>query len=389
MSDLCVHIKNKQNVDTLLNHRQNIDMFNGNLAPGGGNLASTQCELGRSIRRPKLSSVPSERRKLTKPNLKPRAAATAPRFKLVPRTAVASIIVARDADAQIAAQSGETPREDRAGQDSLLSLYIREIGQVALLTAKEEAVLAARIQRGDAAARDHMIRANLRLVIKIAREYENLGMPLLDLINEGNIGLMRAVEKFDPKKGGKLSTYAALWIRQQIRRALASQGKTIRLPVHVADRIYHLSQAEYRLRAQLGREATDEELAQALNISVLKLGRLRRAAARPASLDAPLGEDSASTVAEVVADEHAATPFEQLQNHTETAIVRQLVARLSEREAKILRLRFGLESGQEQTLESIGSKLKLTRERIRQLQNLALHKLRQMLENPAQFPLAV
>jgi len=233
-----------------------------------------------------------------------------------------------------------------------------------------------------------MIRANLRLVIKIARDYENLGMPILDVINEGNIGLMKAVERFDPAKGGKLSTYAALWIRQQIRRALASQGKTIRLPVHVADRIYRLSQVELRLRGELGRDATDEELADELNTTVLRLARLRRAAARPASLDAPLGEDATSTVAEVVADENSPTPFEQLQERTETALVRQLVERLSEREAKILRFRFGLDNGQEQTLETVGRKLKLTRERIRQLQNIALQKLRQMLEDPKRFPLA-
>lgn len=282
----------------------------------------------------------------------------------------------------------ELPRGERADQDSLLSIYMREAGQVTLLTVDEEVALAKRIQRGDATAREHMIRANLRLVIKIAREYENLGMPILDLINEGNIGLMKAVEKFDPAKGGKLSTYAALWIRQQIRRALASQGKTIRLPVHIADRIYHLSQAEVRLRGQLGRDATEEELAQELNTTVKRLGKLRRAAARPASLDAPLGDDASSTIAEVVADENAATPFDHLQNRTETALVRKLVENLPEREARILRLRFGLDTGQEQTLETIGRKLKLTRERIRQVQNLALQKLRQMLENPKHFPLA-
>jgi RNA polymerase primary sigma factor len=271
---------------------------------------------------------------------------------------------------------------------SIFSLYLREAGQVPLLKPEEEVALAARIKLGDHQAREHMIRANLRLVIKIARDYENLGMPILDVINEGNIGLMKAVERFDPAKGGKLSTYAALWIRQQIRRALASQGKTIRLPVHVADRIYRLSQVELRLRGELGRDATDEELADELNTTVLRLARLRRAAARPASLDAPLGEDATSTVAEVVADENSPTPFEQLQERTETALVRQLVERLSEREAKILRFRFGLDNGQEQTLETVGRKLKLTRERIRQLQNIALQKLRQMLEDPKRFPLA-
>lgn len=276
------------------------------------------------------------------------------------------------------------PRE----MDSILAIYMREAGEVALLTPAEEIQLAARIQRGDDAAREHMIRANLRFVIKIAREYEHLGMSLLDLINEGNIGLMKAVERFDPAKGGKLTTYASLWIKQQIRRALASQGKTIRLPVHVADKIYHISQAEVRLRSHLGREATDEELAHELNIKVSRLAQLRRAAARPSSLDAPLGDDTSSTVAEVIADEAALNPFEQLRDGTETKMVRQLVSKLSEREARIISFRFGLDSGEERTLEDVGKKLKLTRERIRQLQNMALEKLRKMLEDPKLFPLA-
>jgi RNA polymerase primary sigma factor len=355
-----------------------MNMFNGNLAPGG------------------LVTNPVVRRRKAKTPLLPAKLCSRVTAFRVGRKAVKPVAELNVAlfeptsfPVQIKPASlPEVPREERADQDSLLSIYMREAGQVALLTVAEEAALAKRIQRGDAAAREHMIRANLRLVIKIAREYENLGMPILDLINEGNIGLMKAVEKFDPTKGGKLSTYAALWIRQQIRRALASQGKTIRLPVHIADRIYHLSQAEVRLRAQLGRDATEEELAQELSTTVKRLGKLRRAAARPASLDAPLGDDSTSTIAEVVADENAATPFEQLQNQTETALVRKLVENLPEREARILRLRFGLDSGQEQTLETVGRKLKLTRERIRQVQNMALQKLRQMLENPNHFPLA-
>ncbi len=353
-------------------------MFNGNLAPGGSCVAALSDAIKPRGSRVKLSPVRAGRIPLRAKN---KVTAV-----VVPQPSK-SVVVTRDHDVQ-SVPAEDLGRAGRSSQDSLFSLYVREVGQVALLTPQEEIALAARIQRGDAAARDHMIRANLRLVIKIAREYENLGMPLLDLVNEGNIGLMKAVERFDPAKGGKLSTYAALWIRQQIRRGLASQGKTIRLPVHVADRIYHLSQAELRLRAHLGREASDEELAHELNTTVVKLGRLRRAAARPASLDAPLGDDASSTVAEVVADENAATPFERLQNQTETALVRKLVENLPEREARILRLRFGLDSGQEQTLETVGRKLKLTRERIRQVQNMALQKLRQMLENPKHFPLA-
>lgn len=353
-------------------------MFNGNLAPGG--LASSAISRRRKSKSPLQPAMLCARTVAFSVGRK--SAKSVSELSIAPFESKAFPVAIKSAPAP------ELPREERAEQDSLLSLYMREAGQVALLKVEEEVALAKRIQRGDATAREHMIRANLRLVIKVAREYENLGMPILDLINEGNIGLMKAVEKFDPAKGGKLSTYAALWIRQQIRRALASQGKTIRLPVHVADRIYHLSQAEVRLRSQLGRDATDEELAQEMKMSVQKLGRLRRAAARPTSLDAPLGDDATSTIAEVVADENAATPFEQLQNQTETALVRKLVENLPAREARILRLRFGLDSGQEQTLEAIGRKLKLTRERIRQVQNLALQKLRQMLENPKHFPLA-
>jgi len=271
---------------------------------------------------------------------------------------------------------------------SLLSLYMREAGLAALLTPEEEVQLANRIHAGDDAAREQMIRANLRLVIKIAREYEHLGMPLLDLINEGNLGLMKAVERFDPAKGGKLSTYASLWIRQQIRRALASQGKTIRLPVHVADRIYQMNQAEARLRHLLGRDATDDEIAQELGLKSGKVERLRRAAARPASLDAPLGEGESSTIAEIVADENAMSPFDHLQGTTETKLIHKLVNRLPEREARILRFRFGLDDGTERTLEMVGEKFKLTRERIRQLQNLALAKLRRMLEEPGSMAAA-
>ena len=281
----------------------------------------------------------------------------------------------------------DAPDVESGPADSILASYMRDAGSVGLLSAKEEVKLAARIKRGDAAAREHMIRANLRFVIKIARDYEHLGMPLLDLINEGNIGLMKAVERFDPAKGSKLSTYGALWIKQQIRRALASQGKTIRLPVHVADKIYHLNQAEARLRNALGRDATDEELAQELGIKTGKIGKLRRAALKPASLDMPLGDQDSSTIAEVVADENATTPFEQLQASTESDLIRKLVEILPEREARIIRFRFGLDGGNERTLEEVGRKFKLTRERIRQLQNIALEKLRRMLEDPDGRPM--
>jgi RNA polymerase primary sigma factor len=191
---------------------------------------------------------------------------------------------------------------------------------------------------------------------------------------------MKAVERFDPAKGGKLSTYSSWWIKQSIRRALANQGKTIRLPVHVADKIYHLRLAELRLQETLGREPTEEELAQELKTTPRRVAALRTAAIRPASLDAPLGDEDSSRLGDVVADEMASNPADQLEHQTTAAKVLELVEKLPDREASILRFRFGLNGGSEKTLEEVGEKFGVTRERIRQLQNLALGKLRQMLE---------
>ncbi|MCX8107436.1 MAG: sigma-70 family RNA polymerase sigma factor [Verrucomicrobiae bacterium] len=270
-------------------------------------------------------------------------------------------------------------REEYDG-DTAIRLYLREIGQVKLLTPEEEIELAARIKKGDKKAREHMIKANLRLVVKIAHDYEGLGLPLLDLINEGNIGLMKAVERFDPSKGGKLSTYAAWWIKQSIKRALANQSKTIRLPVHLVDKISRLRRVALQLQEVFGREPTDEELAEELGIPTHRVSLLRSIAARPTSLDAPIGEDETSTYAEIVQDEKAADPYEQLEEKTVTAMVNELLNRLDPREQTILRERFGLDGGREKTLEEVGAKLGVTRERIRQIQNIALGKLRRMIQ---------
>lgn len=282
------------------------------------------------------------------------------------------------------------PTEERSNQEasSALTLYMREVGQVNLLTPKEEVELAKRVQAGDDAAREHMIRANLRLVVKIAREYDNLGLPLLDLINEGNIGLMKAVEKFDPAKGAKLSSYSSWWIKQSIRRALANQSKTIRLPVNAVDQIYHLRKASAKLHEVIGRDPTDEELAQEVGLSVRRVSELRDAAVRPASLDAPLGDEDSSTLGEVVADENAPNPYQLFEDRNSLSKLGELIARLPERESRIIRSRFGLDDGREKTLEEIGVKFSLTRERIRQLQNLALVKLRRMLEEPEAIEVA-
>src|ERR1700723_3858928 len=206
-----------------------------------------------------------------------------------------------------------------------LQLYLREIGKTPLLTREEENKLAAQVQRGSKRAREQMIKANLRLVVKISHDYANFGMPLLDLINEGNIGLMKAVERFDPAKGGKLSTYGSWWIKQSIKRALANQSKTIRLPVHLVDKISKMRRTALKLQEILGREPTDEELADEMGISVMRVGQMRTAAIRPASLDAPIGDEDSNNFAEVVQDENAETPYEQLEDKTVTSMLRDLV----------------------------------------------------------------
>lgn len=284
--------------------------------------------------------------------------------------------------------SSETEAFRDRDSHSALTLYMREVGTVDLLTPQQEIELAARIKRGDDAAREHMIRANLRLVVKIAREYEGLGLPLLDLINEGNIGLMKAVERFDPSKGGKLSTYGSWWIKQQMRRALANQAKTIRLPVHVVDQIYHMSRATMKLQEELGREPNDEEVAAELDLTPSRVAALREASIRPASLDAPLGDEDSSRLADVVEDDRAQTPFDQLADQNTLALLPQLIKKLPNREATILRYRFGLDGGREKTLEEVGEKFGVTRERIRQLQNGALNKLRKMLQEVDSLSLA-
>lgn len=264
--------------------------------------------------------------------------------------------------------------------DTAIKLYLREIGQVKLLTPQEEIDLAARIKKGDKKAREQMIKANLRLVVKIARDYEGIGLPLLDLISEGNIGLMKAVERFDPSKGGKLSTYGSWWIKQSIKRALANQSKTIRLPVHLVDKISKMRRTAMRLQEELGREPTDDELGGELGISASRVAQMRMAAIRPASLDAPIGDEDSNNFAEVVQDEAADTPYEQLEEKTVTRMLQEMVKTLDPREATILRARFGLDGGPERTLEEVGEKFGVTRERVRQIQNIALKKLRKMIE---------
>jgi RNA polymerase primary sigma factor len=269
---------------------------------------------------------------------------------------------------------------ERHDGDTSIRLYLREIGQVKLLTPQEEIELAAKIKKGDKKAREHMIKANLRLVVKIARDYEGIGLPLLDLISEGNIGLMKAVERFDPKKGGKLSTYGSWWIKQSIKRALANQSKTIRLPVHLVDKISRMRRTAMKLQEDLGREPTDEELAAELGTTAARVAQMRTASIRPASLDAPVGDDDSNNFSEIVEDERAVNPYDELEDKTVVNMLQDMVKHLDDREATILRYRFGLDGGTEKTLEEVGEKFGVTRERVRQIQNLALRKLRKMIE---------
>jgi RNA polymerase primary sigma factor len=270
--------------------------------------------------------------------------------------------------------------------DTGIKIYLREIGKIPLITPQEEIDLAARIKKGDRAARTLMIKANLRLVVKIAHEYTNLGLPLLDLVSEGNIGLMKAVERFDPAKGGKLSTYAAWWIKQSIKRALANQSKTIRLPVHLVDKISKMRRVSLQLSEELGREPADEELAEEIGISTRIVSQLKTVSIRPASLDAPISDEDSTEFGETVGDEDAQTPFELLRDKNLRDGVGDLLEALNDRERKIILQRFGLDGGKPKTLEEVGKGFRVTRERIRQLQQFALAKMRRALykrETPA------
>jgi RNA polymerase primary sigma factor len=269
-------------------------------------------------------------------------------------------------------------RDARSG----LQHYLNAIGATPLLTIAEEIVLAARIKRGDLAARDQMIRANLRLVVRIAGAYQHLGLPLQDLVSEGNLGLIRAVERFDPAKGGKFSTYACWWIRQAVRRAAANQAKTIRLPVHLVGRIGRMRFIIYRYQEQFGREPSNEEIACELELPVHKVVVLKSLSAGTASLDAPLDwDDDSGSLGDVVGDDNARSPRDLLQERMLHEDLQAAIRSLDPREAEILNLRFGLNGERPQTLEAVGRRFHVTRERIRQLEFTALRAMRRRLHN--------
>jgi RNA polymerase primary sigma factor len=271
-------------------------------------------------------------------------------------------------------------REEAPDHNSL-QLYLEEIGKTPLLTLEQEVQLASRIRKGDNAARQHMIQANLRLVVKIAMDYRDFGLPLLDLISEGNIGLIKAVDRYDPSKGGKLSTYASWWIKQSMQRALANQSKTIRLPVHAVAKISQIRRATRALAEKLGRDPTNEELAAELQMPLAKLAHLRSVSVHPASLDAPLGDtEDSSSLGEIVRDDSATSPSDQLGEKNLALDLGEAVRSLGQREAEIIRLRFGLDGRAEATLEEVGRKFNVTRERIRQLEQISLKQMRRLME---------
>src|SRR5260370_33643593 len=267
-----------------------------------------------------------------------------------------------------------------------LKRYVREIGRIPLLTSQQESELAGKIKKGDGGGRERMINANLRLVVTIARDYANFGLPLLDLISEGNIGLTKAVERFDPTKGAKLSTYAMWWIKQALKRALANQSKTIRLPVHLVDKVAKVRRVSLQMSDELGREPTDEELGEEIGIASEKVARLKSVGIRPDSLDAPIAENDSTEFAEVIGDDEAQTPFELLRDKNLLGEVEGLLEVLDPRERKIISQRFGLDGGKAKTLEDVGKDFGITRERIRQLQNIALAKLRRALSKKENVP---
>jgi len=285
-------------------------------------------------------------------------------------------------DAKEAEQKGkgEEEEEARAAEgvaiDDPVRMYLKEIGKVALLTPEQEVDLAQRMEKGDEEAKRRLIEANLRLVVSIAKKYVGRGMLFLDLIQEGNLGLIRAVEKFDWRKGYKFSTYATWWIRQAITRALADQARTIRIPVHMVETINKLIRVSRTLLQELGREPTAEEIAQAMSLPVERVREIIKIAQEPISLETPIGEEEDSHLGDFIEDQDALAPAEAASFTMLKEQLEDVLETLTPRERKVLKLRFGLDDGRPRTLEEVGREFGVTRERIRQIEAKALRKLR-------------
>ena len=326
------------------------------------------------VKAPKKLPVPPKQPVATKPVLPPKKPAP-PEAKVRP-TPTPIPNPASDTDPT---EPGLPWEELSTEERSPIRYYLDQIGKTPLLTLEQETALARRVLMGDEAARQQMIQANLRLVVRIAKDYDNFGLSLMDLISEGNFGLIKAVERFDPDKGGKLSTYASWWIKQAIKRALATSGKTIRLPVHMVDRISQMRRVTTQLAAELGREPHNEEIAMAMEIPLAKVVHMKSVANRAASLDQPVGEEGDATLGDLVKDESERTPFETLRGKSDNDEIGEMLAALEPREAEILTHRFGLNGESPLTLEEVGERFKLTRERVRQLQQSALMQLRRIM----------
>ena len=260
--------------------------------------------------------------------------------------------------------------------DDPVRLYLKEIGQIRLLSAEEEVDLAKRVSEGDQAAKNKLTEANLRLVVSIAKKYSGRGLHILDLIQEGNTGLIRAVDKFDWTKGNKFSTYATWWIRQAITRAIADQARTIRVPVHMVEVINKATRCNRKLVQELGREPTVEEVARELNLPVEKIIEANRTAADTLSLDTPVGDEEDTSIGSFVEDERTPGPADATSNALLAEALKEILDTLTEREADVLRMRFGMYDGRTRTLEEVGQIFGVTRERIRQIENKAIRKLR-------------
>jgi RNA polymerase primary sigma factor len=261
-----------------------------------------------------------------------------------------------------------------------LQLFLKDIGKVRLLTAQEEVDLAKRIERGDLDAKQKMVESNLRLVVSIAKNYRNQGLPFLDLIQEGTLGLVRAAEKFDYRKGFKFSTYATWWIRQAIARAVADKARTIRIPVHIVEKLNKIGRAERKLVTELGREPTPDEIAAVTGIDPDEVDSIKRSAQAPVSLEKPVGDEEESEFGQFIADERAESPYERAAEILTKEALREALENLSYRERRVLELRYGLGGEHPRTLDEVGRTFNVTRERIRQIENQSLKKLQSLAE---------